>query len=176
MLSFFRDDVTRPRVLATNPEFRVEVCALPGQHTVVVKRGRLFSKMPLPDHGGLVARLVHLDGKVLPLRRQSSIEIQHPVGLRVLPGHDAGAAGRADGVVAEHPVKTHAVPCQPVDYRGRIQGCKPTTIGANGLRCMVIRHNEQDVRRTHRSLLQVRCDSASSGRNHKRDEGYGIGE
>ena len=49
--------VVRPFAGVLVKEFRVEVGALAGEHTVVVKAGGFDVKMPFPNHGGLVTEI-----------------------------------------------------------------------------------------------------------------------
>ena len=139
-------DVLRPRLVAADEEVGVEVFSLARQHVVVIKAGWLGLQMPLADHGGEVARLLHLLRQVLSLRRQRAIEIGDAIGLRILPGEDRGAARGADGVRAKNAVKPHAFRGQLVDRRRGIQLREPTPVGSDGLRGVVIRHDVEDVR------------------------------
>jgi len=121
------------------------VLTLSGQDAVIIEGGRLLLEMPFADHGRLVTGLLHLHGEKLSGRWYVALEIEYAVGLRILPGNDAGPAGSADGVVAIDPVKTHPVLCQSIDIGRRIQLSQAAAVNADGLGGMIVGHYEEDI-------------------------------
>ena len=78
------------------------------------------------------------DGKIIA-------ESFDPVGVRILAGHQRGAAGRADGVRAKHVVEADALTSEPVDGRGGVERRQPPSVGAHRLASVIVGHNPQYV-------------------------------
>ena len=62
-------------------ELRIEIGALAGKHAVVVEAGRFDVKVPLADHGGLIAEFRHHVGQHDALRRDRVGERAHPIDV-----------------------------------------------------------------------------------------------
>ena len=151
MLALVENCILRPLRLALDPEDRVMIFTLPRQNLVIVKSRRFLLEMPFSDHGGQVARLAHQGGQVLPCGGNPPPERQHPVGLAVLSGDDRGPARCTDGVIAEAVFKKHPLLRQPVDHRGRVELRQPGSVDPEGLRGVIVAHDEKNVGTLRRS-------------------------
>lgn len=138
--------VLRPRLLAAGEEHRVEVGPLTGQHGVEVERRRLRRQVPLADHRRLVPRVFHQPGQELFVGFDAADEGADPVPVRVLPGEQGGPARRADRVRDEGVGEHRPFGGQPVQCGRRVELRQPPAVGADGLRRVVVGHEEQDVR------------------------------
>ena len=86
-----RDQILPPRLLTANPKLRAVIAALTGQYAVVVKICGLILQMPFPDHGRLVASLLHLAGQHLTTHWHPAAEVKRAVDVAMLPGQHARA-------------------------------------------------------------------------------------
>lgn len=66
------------------------------QQTVVIERRRFFFQVPFSNHRRVIVGMFHFMRQVLVGWRDPPTEIQHAVGLRVLPRDDAGATRRTE--------------------------------------------------------------------------------
>ena len=89
---------------------------------------------------------VVVEGQVLALGRESTIECQDAADVRVLSGHDAGTTRCADGIRAAGILEHHSLSRQFVERRRRIEISQPRLVASHRLPGVIIRHDEQDVR------------------------------
>ena len=141
------DDVGRVaaciRLLARRRvEHRVPVGALAGQDLPAIEADGIAAEMPFADHAGVIARLLQ-QARDRHARAVEAVEDGNAVEVRVLPGQDRGAAGRADRVRREHPRQQRALPRQPIEVGRRVH---PRPVRANRMRRVVVGHDEHDVR------------------------------
>ena len=101
--------------------------------------------MTFAINGGLVSDLLEKLGKDLLVPVKGVPVVHEAILVAVLAAHDYSATGSANGVGAEAFLKKHALACQLIDIWGGVYGLKPTIIGANGVWCMVIGKDEEDV-------------------------------
>ena len=102
--------------------------------------------MALAIDGGLVAGLLEelREGLLVPV--EGVAVVHEPVLVAVLARLDDGPAGSAYGVRAETVLKEHALGGELV-YVGRgVDGLEPTVVGPDGVRRVVVREDEQNVR------------------------------
>ena len=112
----------------------------------MLKGGGFRFEMPFANHGRVVARFLHLTGKVLVFRFNSPVQVEHAVGLRILPRYDARPTRRADRVVTEDPVEAHPFARQAVEVRRGIQRRETAPITSETLGGVVVGHDEENVR------------------------------
>ena len=139
------DGIFLPWLIATNPEFGIEVGPLPGEDGVVVEVRGFVLEMPFADHRGVIPGLTELNGEGLLSGRDPPGEVESSVGVVVLSGQDAGPGRRADRVGAEGVGEEGALLGKAVDRRGRGDFGKATVVGGNPMCGMIIGHDEKDV-------------------------------
>ena len=132
--------------LAVLDHHRVHIEPLPWQYVPVIETRRIGKQMPLADHRRLIPRLLEIlrEVRLLAIER---IEDRHTVLVAVLAGKNRRAAGRANRVVHEAAREEHAVLRDAIDARRLIDA---TAVGAHGMRRVVVRHDEEDVRLARR--------------------------
>jgi hypothetical protein len=102
--------------------------------------------MAFAINGGLVSDLLEKLWKDLLVPVKGVPVVHEAILVAVLAAHDYSATGSANGVGAEAFLKKHALACKFIYIWGGVYGLKPTVIGANGVRRMVVRKDEEDVR------------------------------
>ena len=122
-------------------EHRIPVCALAREDLPAIEPGGIAAEMPLADHAGVVPALLQQPRDCHP-RAVEPIEHGHAVQVRVLAGQNRGAARRADRVRGKHVREQRALAGQPIDVR-RLVDARP--VGADGVRRVVVGHDEDDV-------------------------------
>ncbi len=144
-------------LLAVVDEHRVVVVPLVDEDLPLVEARRRGLQMPLADDGRLVA------GRLQQLRQRhlAAVEgvavVAQPVQVTVLAGQQNGAARRADRVRDEAVREAHAFTGDAIDVRRLDQ---VAAVGADRALGMIVRHDEQDVRRPIRLV----------GKSHPRKE------
>ncbi len=123
-------------------ENRIRVSPLARQDLPVVESLGVGSKVPLPNHGRVIAGILHPMGHGGACR-VNVVEDGYPVAMAVLPCEERCPARRADRIDGVAAVQTQTLSTKAVQVRGLVD---PASIGPYGLGCMVIRHDEQDVR------------------------------
>lgn len=123
-------------------EVRIVVAALAGKDLPVVESGRVGLQMPFADESCLVAcALEHLWKGGLSAVKVVSIAAES-VDVAVLAGEDTCAGGTADGVGTEGIDESGAFVGDPVNIRRLID---LGAVGANGLECVIVTEDENDV-------------------------------
>ena len=124
----------------------VEILALPRQHGPVVEAGRLVARplpqVPLAEDRRLVAAGPQVLGDVRQAVVDVRVERRDGVDVVVGAGEDRRARGRADRVRDVAMLEPHAALGQPVDMGRVVDSC---AIGRDGLRGVVVGHDEDDV-------------------------------
>ena len=98
---------------------------------------------------GLVKHIVVLKGGMGAKQRRAPRhafpchEHGHAVQVAVFAGEDCGTARRADRIDGIAAVKPHPLIREPVQLRRLVHSA---AVGADGVRRVVVRHDEQDVR------------------------------
>ena len=151
--------VIRPFLVSyvTCKESRVEVFALSAmtvEYRIIVEVRRFASQMPFTDHGSLISHIMELINKIFLVRLKHFIQSEHLVTMGILSGHDTCTAWGTDGVCTETVLEEHTVPCQFINCRSRVQYCKTTSVCADSLRSMVVRHDVDDIH-----LFLLCCDT-----------------
>ena len=137
-------------------ELRIEIDPLPRQNGPLVEPGGVAAQVPLADHARVIARRLEVL-RHRGLRAVEAVEGRHAVEVAVLAGEDRRPAGAADRVDAEAVVEPHARLGQAIEV-GRL--VHPAAIGADGVRGVVVAHDEQDVGPARRP----RCRGDSPGK------------
>ena len=101
--------------------------------------------MTFAIYGGLVPDLLEKLGEDLLVPVKGVPVVHEAILVAVFAAHDYSATGSADGVGAEAFLKEHALACQLVDVWCGVYRFKPTVVGAYGVRCMIVREDEEDV-------------------------------
>ena len=141
-----RDDVGR--VLAgigllacCRVEQRILIRSLSGQDLPFVEAGGIASEVPLPHHPGVVAALLEQ-----PRNRHAgtveAIEHRHTIEVRVLSRQDGRPARRADRVRGKDVRQQRTFAGDAVEIRRLVDA---RAIGPNGVRRVVVGHDEDDV-------------------------------
>ena len=139
------DQILGPWLFAPHPELGIVVLPLPRQHAIEIEGGGLHLEVPFADHGSVVPCPLHFLGEVLALRLDAPAEIVRPTSVGILPGYYGGSTGGADGIRAKGVLEEHALLGQAIDGGCGVQFGEATTVGPDGLRGMVVRHDEQDI-------------------------------
>lgn len=140
-------DVTLQLVrLSVLDHHRVHVKPLPWQNVPIIKTCRVGKQMPLADHRRLIPRLLEILRQVR-LIAIKGIEDCHAILVAVFAGKNRRAARRANGIVNEAAREEHSVLRDAVDA-GRL--IDATAVGAHGMRRVVVRHDEENVRLARR--------------------------
>ena len=119
--------------------------SLSRQNAVEIKGGGFHLEMPLADHGGMVSRFLHFLGKVLALCLDTSTKVVRVASMGVLTRDYSGPTGSTDGIRTKGILELHALLGEAIDGGRGIQLGQATAVGTDGLRGMVIRHDEQDI-------------------------------
>ena len=143
-MAFMLFQVIRPGALIFIPECGIKILALPRQYLVIIEVG-FCVQMPLADHGCLVSKLLHLDGKILIFHGKRNIKNHHTIGLRILSCQNAGPAGTADGIGDETIFEQQTISSQFVQCGSGIEPGKPASISANARSRMVIGHDKEYI-------------------------------
>ena len=140
----------------------IVVRPLPDQHVEVIKPGRHTLQVPLTDHCRLVAGLAKQLGKRLlrPVKRRAAVP-QKTVQVTVLAGEDDRAAWPTDRIRHVAFLEAHPLVRDTVDVRRLVD---PRTVGADRMRRVVIRENENHIRPLGRLGLW-RCHHATQHRH-----------
>jgi hypothetical protein len=100
--------------------------------------------MPFADEGRLIARRLKKLGEGLLRPVKNVGVVANPIEMAVPSSEDGGPARGAYPVGAKAVVKPHTFPGDPVDVRGLVEAA---SITADGLRGVVVRHDEDDIGR-----------------------------
>ena len=98
-----------------------------------------------------------------------------PVGVRILAGHQRGAAGRADGVGADRVGKHHALGSEAIQGRRGIQWCEVAAVGSNGRGSVVVGHDPQNVGLRGLGGRGERANQSDEQKTEKRANGVWLG-
>ena len=133
-------------VLAVVDHGGVVVDPLPRQDVPLVEAGRVGDQVPLAENGRLVTgRAEQLgEGRLRTVEAAVGVVVK-TIQVGVLTGQDRCAAGTADRVRHDAPVKTHPLPGQAIDVR-RVDQPARIVVGTDGLVGMVVAEDEDDVR------------------------------
>ena len=124
-----------------NEEDGIPIRALAGQDDPAVKARGVGAEVPLADHAGVIAAGLQVLGHVVA-RAIEAVEHRHAVEVRILPGEQRGAAGRADGIGDKRIREPHAFLGEPVDVRRLVH---LRAIGGDGVLRVVVGEDEEDV-------------------------------
>jgi hypothetical protein len=122
-------------------EDRIQIRALAGQDDPAVEARGVGAEVPLANHASVVAALLQMLRHVVP-RAIEAIEHRHAVEMRILPGEQRGATGRADGIGDKRILEPHAFPGEAVNV-----GCLVhlRTVSRDGVLRVVVGKDEEDV-------------------------------
>ena len=126
-------------------ESGIVILSLVVQDFVEVEPARFAEHVPLPDDGGLVARLMEQFGHKGHRGIQDVAEHGLAVLVAVEAGHQAGAAGGGEGIFHIGPPEQDAFPGQAVQVGGRCLPGERVSVCADGLVGVVVRHDIDDV-------------------------------
>ena len=150
-------------------EHRVVVVALAGHHRPVVKAcglvRRAFAQMPLAKDRSLVAAAAQVLGHIGQAIIDSVSQCHDAVHMVVGAGQDCCSTGRADGVADVAVVHPHAFIGQAVDVGGVVNA---VSVAADGLGCMVVGHDEENVGSRHVVLVSDKKIRLLHGRSSRR--------
>ena len=108
----------------------------------MIETCRVALKMPFADEGRFIARRLKKLGEGLLRPVKNAVVVANPMEMAVLSGEDGGPAGGAYPVGAKAVVEPHTFPGDPVDVQGLVEAA---SIAADGLRSVVVRHDEDDI-------------------------------
>ena len=110
-----------PVALSLFVKDRVEIFPLSRQYVIIVKISRFIKQIPFADYCRLIPQPFEFDGQILLSSFQGAVQIQHSVGLRMLPGNNTCPPGGADNIIAKHIFDQYPFRCQSVDVRRWVQ-------------------------------------------------------
>ena len=124
---------------------RIVVESLTRQHGPVIEPLRFSLEMALAVERGLVAVFAKdfWEDLLIPVERVAVVH--EPVLVAVLAAEDHRAAWPADGVGTKTLLKEHSLPSQLVDDRGGVDRLQPAVVCADGMGCVVVREDKQNV-------------------------------
>ena len=126
---------------------RVVIDPLPRQDVPVIETGRIRHKVPLADDRRLITGLLEQLGKGdLGAVELAIAVVVEAVDVRILAREHAGPARPADAIRHQAAVEAHPLFGDAVDIRGRVQ-LQRMPVGADRLIRVIVRENEDDVRR-----------------------------
>ncbi len=98
--------------------------------------------MPFPDHGGLIAGFFQELGKRLLIAIEAISVCHEAVNVAVFSSQNDCSAWAANRVGAEAVFEQHAVSCNFVDVRCRVDIFQPTLVSTDGMWCMIVGEDE----------------------------------
>ena len=82
-------------------EVGVVIGALAGKNFPMVEANRIGAEVPLTNHGGAVASLLHEDGEGLLIAVELGAVVEEAIEVGVFASEDAGTGGTTNGVGAK---------------------------------------------------------------------------
>ena len=123
--------------------------------------------VPLPDEGGVVARLLQVLGEVHRARRNRVVVVHDPMAVGVEPGEDRGSGRRAERGRDERILEVDALPSQGVEVRRLEEGVHE----AQGVVAVIVGEDEDQVHGlAARHLLERRRIDGGEGRRRDGEE------
>ena len=122
------------------------IIPLPRQHRPVVETLRGALEVSLAVESGLVAGLLQQLGKCLLVPVKAVAVVHEAVLMAVLTTENGRAAGATNRIGAEAIAHHHALGSELIDGGSRVDALEPAVVGTDGVRGVIIREDEQDVR------------------------------
>src|SRR5688572_23996360 len=115
---------------------------LPRKHAVVVKARWPAAKMPFPNYRSVITGLLQVFGH-MRLRAVEGVENRHAILMTVFASENRRPARSANRILHKAVLEPHAFSRQPVHIWRAVN---LPAIGADGVRSMIVSHDEQNVR------------------------------